>query len=99
MCERNGTANTYNKYFLMLTYFFLFSTSINEHYNAHKRYIFFNLPSLLLKKTDFEFVTILKNREPNYRSIRVNIQNFKRKREMKLNHTPAIKRRFREIVD
>ena len=66
MCERNGTANTYNKYFLMLTYFFLFSTSINEHYNAHKRYIFFNLPSLLLKKTDFEFVTILKNRESNY---------------------------------
>ena len=31
--------------------------------------------------------------------IHVNIQNLKRKRGMKLNHTQAIKRRFREIVD
>ena len=31
--------------------------------------------------------------------VHVNIQNLKRKRGMKLNHTQAIKRRFREIVD
>ena len=55
MCERNGTANTYNKYLLMLTYFFLFSTSINEYYNAHKRYIFFYSPGFIAQKTYFEF--------------------------------------------
>ena len=31
--------------------------------------------------------------------IHVNIQNLKRKRGIKHNHTQAIKRRFREIVD
>ena len=35
----------------------------------------------------------------NFRNIHVNIQNLKRKRGIKHNHTPAIKRRFREIVD
>ena len=108
MCERNGTANTYNKYLLMLTYFFLFSTSINEHYNAHKRYIFFYSPGFIAQKTYFEFsqfskignLIIVVIAHPSFSiCIHVTIQYLKRKRGIKLNHTPAIKRRFREIVD